>query len=384
MDPVKPTPNKSLAELENLPDPPPAAAAPPPAITPGNGTPTPADLAAQQAAQAAEAAAAHLETLKTKDPAQLTDEDKATLTKAGIEVVEAGTEDGDEEDDTTEDFWGEVDKLRGETIEIDWTKHLDSENNPIDPTSPQGALIREKAIAQNAIDKFEAHLSKEDPRAYAYILHRQAGGTDEDFFGNKTTVLPDYEEFKSSVDLQQKFYKESLVLKGVADKTAQKIVDEAVKDKTILEDADKEYQSRKVAQDKELANITKKLEQEQTQYAQKVAAFDKLLTDEISTNSTMKFIVPEAKKIEFTQYVRNQVQIADGKFYAVQEIEDKSLPRLLEALYLQFAGGNVKDLVIRQARTQNAQRLRLQVDKNKKPKDSSTPPKGGKVVLGDL
>lgn len=371
---------KTLAELDHP--------NPNPGLVPGDGTPKPADLAAQATKQAEEAAAetARIEGLKTKDPAQLTDQEKADLVKAGhtIEEPAVNAEESTEEENPNE-FWDTVDKLRGDKIEINWAEHLDNEGNQIDPTSPEGVLIREKVVAQDAIQKFEAHLKDADPRGYAYILHRQAGGTDEDFFGRKTVTLPEYEQFKNSVDLQQKVYKESLLIKGVSEKQAQKIVDEAVKDKEIFELADKEYKERQTKEEKDLQRIEKQLADEEAAFANSVRVIDKMLTDEISTNSTMKFIVPETKKAEFTQYVRNHLQSADGKFYVVQELENKTLPRILEAMYLQFAGGNIKDLVVRQAQTQNAQRLRLQVNKAKKtPADTSTIDNNRKKTLGEL
>lgn len=371
---------KTLAELDHP--------NPNPGLVPGDGTPKPADLAAQATKQAEEAAAetARIEGLKTKDPAQLTDQEKADLVKAGhtIEESAVNAEESTEEENPNE-FWDTVDKLRGDKIEINWAEHLDNEGNQIDPTSPEGVLIREKVVAQDAIQKFEAHLKDADPRGYAYILHRQAGGTDEDFFGRKTVTLPEYEQFKNSVDLQQKVYKESLLIKGVSEKQAQKIVDEAVKDKEIFELADKEYKERQTKEEKDLQRIEKQLADEEAAFANSVRVIDKMLTDEISTNSTMKFIVPETKKAEFTQYVRNHLQSADGKFYVVQELENKTLPRILEAMYLQFAGGNIKDLVVRQAQTQNAQRLRLQVNKAKKtPADTSTIDNNRKKTLGEL
>lgn len=379
-----PKPNLSLQELEDLNNKT-APPVPPTPIVAGDGTPKPADLSAEQIKAAADAEAAKLtETqeaaaaqrladLKAKDPTTLTAEEKAEL---DIENTPADEDEGS--------FWDAVDQLRGEKIDIDWSKHVDSAGTPVDPESPEGVLIREKAIAAKAVKEWDAHLEQNDPRSYAYFLHRQAGGTDEDFFAMKTVSLPDYETFTNSVDLQSKVYRDALVRKGVGEKQAQMIVDLAIKDKELFTLADKEYKDYKTAEKNELDTLTAQLAEDEKVQAQKVQALETLLTNEINTNSTMKFIVPDTKKAEFTQYVTGKIQTAEGKFFAVQEITEKALPRLLEALYLQFANGEISGLVQRAAKTQNVRRLKLAVDKSKGTIKDQSQGAGGKPTLGEL
>lgn len=377
--------NPTLTDIDN------------PDFKPGDGNPKPDDLAAQQAAQAAAAEAAQaaadatrLAELQAKPLVDLTPEETAELNKlkGTTPPADPPADDDlpadDEGDENPLQFWEDVDKLHGEALDIKWEDHKDPEGNPIDPLSPEGVLIRDKAIEARAVAKFEQHLAGNDARAYAYMLHRQSGGTDEDFFSTKTITLPEYTEFSNSVDLQQKLYREDLVRKGVSEKQAQFLVDQAVKDKEIFELADKAYKAQEKEQADKLIQIQAKLEADEKEFQNSVKALTTMLSTEINTSATMKFLVPEAKKTEFYQYVSSRVQESAGKFLIVQEIEKNSLPRLLEGLYLQFVNGNLKDVVERQAKTTNVRTLRDRLNRQQQRRPDSAPPGDGKKTLGDL
>lgn len=377
--------NPTLTDIDN------------PDFKPGDGNPKPDDLAAQQAAQAAAAEeaqaaadATRLAELQTKPLVDLTPEETAELNKlkGTTSPADPSADDDlpadDEGDENPLQFWDDVDKLHGEALDIKWEDHKDPEGNPIDPLSPEGVLIRDKAIEARAVAKFEQHLAGNDARAYAYMLHRQSGGTDEDFFSTKTITLPEYTEFSNSVDLQQKLYREDLVRKGVSEKQAQFLVDQAVKDKEIFELADKAYKAQEKEEANKLIQIQTKLEADEKEFQNSVKALTTMLSAEINTSATMKFLVPEAKKTEFYQYVSSRVQESAGKFLIVQEIEKNSLPRLLEGLYLQFVNGNLKDVVERQAKTSNVRTLRDRLNRQQQKRPDSAPPGDGKKTLGDL
>ena len=377
--------NPTLTDIDN------------PDFKPGDGTTKPDDLAAQQIAQAAAAEeaqaaadATRLAELQTKPLVDLTPEETAELNKlkGTTSPADPSADDDlpadDEGDENPLQFWDDVDKLHGEALDIKWEDHKDPEGNPIDPLSPEGVLIRDKAIEARAVAKFEQHLAGNDARAYAYMLHRQSGGTDEDFFSTKTITLPEYTEFSNSVDLQQKLYREDLVRKGVSEKQAQFLVDQAVKDKEIFELADKAYKAQEKEEANKLIQIQTKLEADEKEFQNSVKALTTMLSTEINTSATMKFLVPEAKKTEFYQYVSSRVQESAGKFLIVQEIEKNSLPRLLEGLYLQFVNGNLKDVVERQAKTSNVRTLRDRLNRQQQKRPDSAPPGDGKKTLGDL
>lgn len=403
MPEVTPTPNLSLAELEalnNKTD-----------IASGDGNKTAADLEVERQKQAQEAAdklkqqqsqqktpeqlaeekqaqdavdketadklVARVAELKTKPADQLTAEEKAEL-----EAAEKAEE--DDEDDPTA-FWEDVDKLSGDPIEIKWDTYKDADGNLIMPDSPQGALIRQHAVEERAIQRFEEALAASDRRGYQYLLHRQAGGTDEQFFAQKTTALPPYETFKESIDLQTTFYKQHLIDSGLPEKQAKLVVDDAVKNKEIFELADKAYKEKDKAEQDQTKALQGEIERAQTQYNTQVATLDKLITTEAGSPG-LKIIIPEAKKAPFLDFFRSLVTYDQDKkqFVLTQAITKEALPRLLESTYLLHIGGNIKDVVERTAATVVTRRLKRNVEKSKEPARSQADTVPRKKTLGEL
>jgi len=176
------------------------------------GNPGIPDAAAEAAKQAEEAEAARIAAGgKPKDAGDAagkveTPEEIATREAAEEAAQKAADEAGD---DGEEDFYAVVDTLRGDKF----GEGLEYPEG-VEPTSPEGVVFREQALEQAAMDRFEADLKDRDPRGYAYLLHRQNGGSDKDFYENNSFVLPALEDLKDSVDLQRQVYTEGLIALG--------------------------------------------------------------------------------------------------------------------------------------------------------------------------
>lgn len=292
-------------------------------------------------------------------------------------------------DDATNDepegsVWDDVDALRGERLEFDW-RDAQGVIPEEDRDTPRGILAREKALEGRAVERFEETLMEEDPRGYQYLLHRKAGGTDEDFFAKKTITLPDYERFKESVDLQTKVYGDSLRNAGVGEKQIKQLVDAAVKDKEIFEYADAAYRKQEQDEANSIKALNQQLEQERQQYDRNVQSLKKVLVDQVASKD-MTIIVPEAKRAEFMEYVLSRVQYdqSNRTFLFAQPIDPKLLPRQLEAMFLQFTGGDLGGLVRREAQTDSARRLRRSLDRSKTTLKSQADTVVMKKTLGEL
>ena len=94
----------------------------------------------------------------------------------------------------------------------------------------------------------------------------------------------------------------------------------------------------------------------QKQYERSVQALEKTLNEEMIAG--MKIVVPEAKKAEFSQFVRQHITMQDGQFFVAQPIDPKGVGQLLDQLYFSYTKGNLGDLIQRSATTQNTVRLR--------------------------
>lgn len=275
-------------------------------------------------------------------------------------------------------FWEDVDRLRGESIPVDF--------GTVDPESPEGALIRERAVEKRALDRFEDHMKKSDPRSYAYFLHRQAGKPDAEFFATKRVELPDYTTFSNNIDLQMRVYQEDLMSKGVSEKQARLLVDTAVKDNEIFQLADTAYKQKQESDVRAAAALQLEIETSNKAYEQTLNGVNTLLDNTIRDDKGLNFVIQEAKKEEFLNHVRGLMRYdeEEKKFYVAQEINQKDLNRLMESLYYKFMNGDLSGLVRRQAATERTRQLRRNVTKTEQTVDKSSTGGSGKVTLGEL
>ena len=280
------------------------------------------------------------------------------------------------EEDEANQFYEAVALLTGETYEIDY--------NGTDPISPEGVAIRDKVIKEKGMVEFENHLKSTFPKAYAYFLHLEGGGEDNEFFNNSTPTLPARAEFEANTDLQTKMVLNDLISKDVDPEIAQATVDKYVKENTIGDKALLVYEKYATAQANQLEEINKINTKQKEEFDRTV---NTLLTSvDSSIKSDMKLIVPENKQQEFSKFVKSHIRVDNGKFFFAQEI-NSDLPKLLEQFYFKFNNGNLKSLVERQARSITTQRLRTAVNKDKNVQNNdtniSTNPQGF-VPLGEI
>ena len=367
------TAGPSLADMDN---PAPAPAPDPTLIKPVQATPTP------------------LAPITDPPPAVEGVNDDGTLQEGYIkndagEVIkdpEYKPTDGTQDDPPGDaNFWESVDKLRGTPLEVKFPDDPD-----FDPLSPEAALMREKAAADEAIVRFETHLQKTDPRGYAYLLHRQAGGSDDDFFKEKTFSLPEYESFKDDADVQVRVYKSALVSKGLAEEQAQMLVDKAVKDGKIFELADAEYKRAESDHARVLDEINQKQTQANARYTKAVNEINATLQTTVEKGDGMKWIIPDTEKPAFLSYLRDMVEYdkTTEKFLIVQTVSKEDLARQVEAAYLLYKKGDLSSIIQRKASSLTARRLGDKIDKSKAgTKTGQELPDDGKVKsvpLGSL
>ena len=103
-------------------------------------------------------------------------------------------------------------------------------------------------------------------------------------------------------------------------------------------------------------------EQEQLKFKTAVTNLTRSLEDTISSTD-MKFIIPEASKAAFQEFMKSNIRHENGKFYIVNEIGNdyRNVKELVEAQYFQFVKGDLKKLVERKAKTLAVQRLKANV-----------------------
>jgi hypothetical protein len=296
-----------------------------------------------------------------------------------VQKVEPPAGDDDDDDDLNEvdpaEFWKSVDTLTGKPVAVEY--------GDVDPLSPEGVAMRESAVREVAVEEFDEYMRVTYPRAYAYFLHTQNGGSDEEFFDTPAQGMVDRAKFESDPDIQAHWITTDLVNRGVPAEVAKATVDSYIKSNSLKEKALEVYQATDASNRARLAEMEETNKKAQQVYTQSVQALNESITKTIK--SDMKLVVPEAKQREFQQFVLDRVQHDGKKFFFVQEV-GQDLNTALDALYLQYVKGDLKSLVEKRAQTKAVHRLgqRIKADATQTRGSASSSGSKGYIPLSQI
>lgn len=333
-------------------------------------------VAADQAKADADKAEADQKALddKAAEDAKKKEEEEAAIAVAagdGTPPNEEGTEDGS--------FWEDVDKLRGEALEVDF--------GDTDPSTPEGALIYEKAVRVDEIAKFEQHLADSNPRAYAFLTHILDGGKEEDFFkiAGEPGTLPTEAELENSVDIQKDIVIQDLKAKGVSDKVIAMTIKSAVTDDELEEMSKEALKSAVQRRDDGIKAIEDNSKKETEFRSGKIKEMNDYISGIVSTGKIDNIIVPEKDRAAFAKEFSDSIRIENGQFVSVTPVTNDTAIRVFKEKFFSFKGGNIADLIEKAAATANTKRLvRTIPNGNKKPLGNGQKQETGITTLSDM
>lgn len=300
-----------------------------------------------------------------------------TVQKIADPVDEPDDEPTDEPGDAINptEFWQTVETMTGKPVEVDY--------GDVDPLSPEGVAMRESAVRDSATKEFDEFIKDQYPRAYAYFLHVQNGGSDEEFFSEPAQGLVDRETFESDPDIQANWILNDFYRKGIPEEVAQATVDSYIKNNQLKDRALKIYNEQENLDRQRLAEMEERSRQDREQFNRSVQSLTSTL--EKSIKSDMKVIVPESKQADFKKFVMDKVQHDGQKFYFVQEVGN-DVNTALDALYLQYMKGDLNSIVEKRAQAKAVQRLgqRVKADKAKSSGSANDNSSKGYVTLGEI
>lgn len=294
---------------------------------------------------------------------------KKKAKKEEIEEEEEETEEEEttesEEEEEIEDnsdqaskFFEEVEKLTGHEVEVEYGE--------VDPLSPQGVAIREKAVRESALDGFLEELEVKYPMVYKALQHADNGGDVADLFSVSSSR--DY----SKVDIGEKdealateILKEYFKSKGIKNEARIKKLVESAQDsdegliaeaKNVLEELKSEQEEKRngILEDQKV-KATEQKKRDQLM----VTAVDEVL----ETGKLGNFkITSRQEAAEFKKFVvQNIRKIADGKYEVATPLDGANLERALQYQYFQYKKGDLSKLIQIKASSENAQKLKLKL-----------------------
>jgi len=312
---------------------------------------------------------------EAEEAARLKEEAEEAKKKAAKPAEDPATPPEDEEEET---FWDEVDKLRGgDAPEIDY--------GDIDPVSPEGALIRENFLIDQGIASFESFIETNYPEAYAFLDHLMSGGKKEDFFkvAEQLVTLPTEPELENDTKLQEDVMVRNMTRKGLSEKMIASTIKTLIADDELEEAAKAALVEEAAWEKKQIEQVRLDAEQANKVKSDAVGQLNTYIDKVVSTGEVGGLVIPEKDRAAFGKSVKESIRYDGGKFIAITELTNDNLEQFFKEKFFSFKKGNLKELVEREARTQNTKRLVKTIGNGTKPKGSST--NGATITtLGDL
>lgn len=340
--------------------------------------------AAEKAAADLEKAAADKVIADKAEADQKVLDDKAAADAKKKEEEEAAASAGAGEGTPPEDenegsFWDDVDKLRGETLDVDFGE--------VDPATPEGALLYEKAARADELAKFEDSLAKSNPRAYAFLTHILDGGKEEDFFklAGEPGTLPTEAELVNSVDLQKDIVTQDMKAKGVSDKVIAMTIKSAITDDELEEMAKDALKDTAKRKEDGIKAVEANAKQESEFRAEKISEMNDYISGIVSTGKIDNIIIPEKDREPFAKAFASSVRIENGQFVSVTPLTNDTIAEVFKEKFFSYKKGNIADLVEKAAATANTKRLIRNIPGgNKKPLGSGQKQENALVTMGDM
>jgi len=252
-------------------------------------------------------------------------------------------------------FWSDVAKLSGEELDIDFGN--------VDPISPEGAVLYAKTFRDKGIEEFEQSLATNYPKEYQALILRMEGKDPsiiytEDSFDYKTLKIDEDDE-----DTQKAILRQDLKAQGLSDKRVDVMVKSIYDTGDLYTEAQDSLARLKKNQEEAYQQELHQIEQYKAQQQQEINSFSSIVSEVVTKGQIGDFVINDKDKKGFYDFLANNVKYEDGNFYAIVPLEKdvNALSKQLQTEYFRYKNGNLKDIVVKQAITENAKRLRANI-----------------------
>lgn len=270
---------------------------------------------------------------------------------------EPAGDEGEEDPDEFRQFFGSVEEITGEQIEGNFDN------------TAQGIAGYITAAKHKAVNDTFARIQENDPRAYAYLVHRANNGTDADFFaatGNAN--LPTIEQVRANPAIQEQVLRGFYQAKGIGDREIGLLVGAAKDDEKLASSAETILSQQIQEEATKSAAFLAKDAQEKAELQRAITQTANHITSVVQKGDLNGWTLPKQEQSAFMDYLDSRFDYIDGRPYIKVELTDENLGQELQSQYLSYRKGNLNDLVKRKADTQNVQKLRIKQAEAAKPK----------------
>lgn len=255
-------------------------------------------------------------------------------------------------------FFEEVEKITGTSVEVDY--------GDVNPLSPQGVALRDKAIKTAALDSFLEEIETKFPQAYKALEHALNGGDITQLFSQTTGRDYSKVEIKEGDDaLAKEILKEYYKSRGVKSEAKINKMIEADEDSEggLVKEAQTALNELKEEQESQRNDILEKQKQAASEQKKKdqilVTAVDEVLESKKLGNFR---IADRQEAVEFKKFVLSSIRrTGSGTYELATPLNNSELEKQLQYFYFQFKKGDLSKIVQQKAATENAKKLSLKL-----------------------
>lgn len=291
---------------------------------------------------------------KPKEKAKVVEKPKVEL-----ETEEVETEEEPEDDsEYASKFFSEVQRLTGNEVDVDY--------GDIDPLSPEGVALREKAVKELTLDNFIKELEERYPKTYQSLTYESNGGDPADLF--KVATGRDYGNItlgETDTALSKEILKEYYQLHGVKSEAKIAKLVEVAEDSEIglVKEAQEALEELKKDQEDKRAELLDKADKAKSEQKRRDQVFVTSLDEVLETRKLGNFkLGDKVEATEFKKFVLGNVRrTEDGKYTVAALIEPNNMEEVLKYQYFLWKKGDLSKIIQQAATSLNAQKLSLRL-----------------------
>jgi hypothetical protein len=297
---------------------------------------------------------------KVKDKTNAKPTGKPDAKKPGkVEGTEEASEEEEEEEEeeVQESFWSDVEKITGMAVQVEYGE--------VDPETPEGAALRDQALAQQVMANYAEYLKNKFPRSYRMLEHEANGGSIEDILTPNYVDYSKIELKEENKDQQKKILMDYYKSKGFDDKKATKFIETEEDDGSLFEAAKSALEDQVKTQQANEKKIAEETKQKQLARERQDQQFMDQISKKVNAGKVGQFMIIDKKdKEEFLEYALGNIhRAADGQGYVLAlPIQNESIDQVLQQMYFGYKKGELGQFVKREAQSENARRLKRKVE----------------------
>lgn len=285
--------------------------------------------------------------------------------------------------ETSIKFFEEVDKITGQAVEVDY--------GDIDPLTPQGVALREKAVREAALDSWLEEIEERFPQVYRALVHANNGGNVAELFTQTTSrdyskvVLKEGDDTVAK-EILSDYYRS----KGVKnpDKLRKLIETDEDSENGLIAEAQAALEELQAEQEEQRVAIIEEQRKKADEQKKKDQILITAIDDVLESRQLHSFKIPDRVEAnQFRKFLMDNVRrTGDGKYELATPIDQANLETILQYQYFQFKKGDLSKIIQQKAVTEQAKKLKLKLksEQDKTKKNTEEEGRTGKLSLRDF